>query len=149
SGMGSAKRRIPNVRFLRGAAHGTGRTFRAVFIFARRQASVDVETQLRAVRLLTTSLSSNDRERADDLADCTNRFPIHGMIHVIPSGIQSYRAGNVQRLSAAACLITRRAAQFNEFSAATLFGFGSISASVFFGKIPMTLMVFVPMFLNE
>ena len=56
--MGSAQRQIPNVRCLRGAAHGTARTFRAAFIFARRQASVEVETQLRAVRLLTISLNS-------------------------------------------------------------------------------------------
>jgi hypothetical protein len=33
---------------------------------------------------------NDDGKRADDLADCTNRFPVHGMIHVIASEIQSH-----------------------------------------------------------
>src|SRR5215472_4633878 len=35
---------------------------------------------------------NDDGKCADDLADCTNRFPIHGMIHVIASEIQSHCA---------------------------------------------------------
>src|SRR5262249_45591742 len=32
---------------------------------------------------------NDDGKWGDDLADCTNRFPIHGMIRVIASDIQS------------------------------------------------------------
>src|SRR5215470_5222125 len=44
---------------------------------------------------------NNDGNCADDLADCTNRFPIHGMIHVIASDIQSQRAGILEGQSSA------------------------------------------------
>src|SRR5215469_8525664 len=33
---------------------------------------------------------NDNGKRTDDLADCTNRFPIHGMIHVIAPAIQSH-----------------------------------------------------------
>ncbi len=41
---------------------------------------------------------NDDGNCADDLPDCTNRFPIHGMIHVIASGIQSHCAVRSKRL---------------------------------------------------
>src|SRR5262249_30326580 len=44
---------------------------------------------------------NDDGNCADDLADCTNRFPIHGMIHVIASDIQSQRAGILEGQSSA------------------------------------------------
>src|SRR5262249_48585674 len=33
---------------------------------------------------------NDNGKRTDDLADCTNRFPIHGIIHVIAPAIQSH-----------------------------------------------------------
>jgi hypothetical protein len=64
---------------------------------------------------------NNDSNRADNLANCTNGFPIHDMIHVIAAEIQSQRAGVLEGQSWAARRTTislvlcqrRRAESFN------------------------------------
>jgi hypothetical protein len=45
-----------------------------------------------SVEAIKLNQRNDDGKGADDLADCTNRFPIHGMIHVIASDIQSHCA---------------------------------------------------------